>query len=583
MARFNITYAEYSATSLDELSLLLTPQQLHSRDPLRVVPSPAGGVILEDENAGTKKSIRLTTPVVGGFNVFEVNPSAPGALRGRYHLHRVFPGSSPVEDPSKVSALEHAYIGSHNGSLYALSSVHFAPEVTEHLEDGEQKIPTDEETELPSSTSLSSIAPDGSAIGCVPSSEEYPACLAGLRLPVLDPPPLIASLPSGNVTQQTQRPVSSTETPKPSLGYSILRVLWIGTGLVLVAALGAGAVFVYLQYQPLSSNTAEGQHFVSANTKRKRGTRGSGKGGANNAAANNHGNKENGNAVQTAKTENGQAQVGDEEPGTPDTPTTEGENGDVKKGSSTQDGETKDGELAGSATPKLSKRKRKPHSAKRQNKDQQEDQLSRTTSKDNLVTLQPGDVAATLANGAAGVKASAVIGSADNKPLPALPGLPESASPKMIHVTPQILGYGSHGTVVYKGSFQGRECAVKRLLLDFYDVADHEVNLLRESDDHPNVIRYFAKEQCDRFMYIALELCPASIFDIVERGNVDEFKALRAKLTPPQVVYQMMSGIDYLHRLKVVHRDIKPQVGFSGNLWRQVVADLNLDRPHRTF
>lgn len=62
---------------------------------------------------------------------------------------------------------------------------------------------------------------------------------------------------------------------------------------------------------------------------------------------------------------------------------------------------------------------------------------------------------------------------------------------KSINVSDSILGYGSHGTVVYKGTYDGRSVAVKRLLIDFYDVAFHEVRLLQESDDHPNVVRYF--------------------------------------------------------------------------------------------
>jgi len=60
-------------------------------------------------------------------------------------------------------------------------------------------------------------------------------------------------------------------------------------------------------------------------------------------------------------------------------------------------------------------------------------------------------------------------------------------------INDEVLGYGSHGTVVYKGTFQGRKVAVKRLLIDFYDIAAKEVQLLQESDDHPNVIRYFAR------------------------------------------------------------------------------------------
>ncbi|KAI4260033.1 MAG: hypothetical protein L6R42_004255 [Xanthoria sp. 1 TBL-2021] len=83
--------------------------------------------------------------------------------------------------------------------------------------------------------------------------------------------------------------------------------------------------------------------------------------------------------------------------------------------------------------------------------------------------------------------------------------------------TDTVLGHGSHGTVVYKGSFGSRDVAVKRMLSNFYDIAAHEVGLLQESDDHHNVIRYYDKEVTGDFLYIALELCPASLQDVVER------------------------------------------------------------------
>ncbi|KAG0332961.1 bifunctional endoribonuclease/protein kinase ire1 [Podila humilis] len=130
---------------------------------------------------------------------------------------------------------------------------------------------------------------------------------------------------------------------------------------------------------------------------------------------------------------------------------------------------------------------------------------------------------------------------------------------KSINVTDAILGYGSHGTVVYKGTYDGRSVAVKRLLIDFYDVAFHEVRLLQESDDHPNVVRYFRSEQCDRFLYIALELCSASLDDIIERGHVQRYRELSATLEPQKILYQIIAGIHHLHSLKIVHRDIKPQ------------------------
>ena len=52
--------------------------------------------------------------------------------------------------------------------------------------------------------------------------------------------------------------------------------------------------------------------------------------------------------------------------------------------------------------------------------------------------------------------------------------------------TDEQLGTGSNGTLVFAGKFDGREVAVKRMLIQFYDIASQETRLLRESDDHPN-------------------------------------------------------------------------------------------------
>ncbi|KAJ3108810.1 bifunctional endoribonuclease/protein kinase ire1 [Physocladia obscura] len=123
---------------------------------------------------------------------------------------------------------------------------------------------------------------------------------------------------------------------------------------------------------------------------------------------------------------------------------------------------------------------------------------------------------------------------------------------KTMTVSEQVLGHGSHGTMVFKGTFEGRPVAIKRLLLDFYDVAHHEVKILRDSDQHQNV------ESTERFMYIALELCPASLADVIENVT-PEMSTLRNLLKPRSVLSQITAGIQYLHSLKLVHRDIKPQ------------------------
>jgi serine/threonine-protein kinase/endoribonuclease IRE1 len=52
--------------------------------------------------------------------------------------------------------------------------------------------------------------------------------------------------------------------------------------------------------------------------------------------------------------------------------------------------------------------------------------------------------------------------------------------------TEKLIGTGSNGTMVFEGKFDGREVAVKRMLIQFFDIASQETKLLRESDDHPN-------------------------------------------------------------------------------------------------
>lgn len=66
-----------------------------------------------------------------------------------------------------------------------------------------------------------------------------------------------------------------------------------------------------------------------------------------------------------------------------------------------------------------------------------------------------------------------------------------------------------------RGNFDSRQVAVKRILPECVEVAEREVQLLRASDTHPNVIRYFCTERDRLFTYIAIELCAATLQQVL--------------------------------------------------------------------
>ncbi|KAF5020057.1 hypothetical protein F66182_7899 [Fusarium sp. NRRL 66182] len=146
--------------------------------------------------------------------------------------------------------------------------------------------------------------------------------------------------------------------------------------------------------------------------------------------------------------------------------------------------------------------------------------------------------------------------------------------------TDEQLGTGSNGTLVFAGKFDGRAVAVKRMLIQFYDIASQETKLLRESDDHPNVIRYYSQQMRDGFLYIALERCAASLADVVEKPNYFREIANAGRQDLPNILYQITNGISHLHELRIVHRDLKPQnilanMGKDGKP-RMLVSDFGL-------
>ncbi|KAF2630698.1 hypothetical protein BU25DRAFT_488855 [Macroventuria anomochaeta] len=130
----------------------------------------------------------------------------------------------------------------------------------------------------------------------------------------------------------------------------------------------------------------------------------------------------------------------------------------------------------------------------------------------------------------------------------------------------KLLGNGSGGTFVFEGKWNERDVAIKRMLPQYFGLAEQEVKLLQESDLHPNVIRYFDDEKDENFLYIAVEMCQASLFDLFRDGRpgedlTDSQRRLVNEINRDvqRALYQLANGLNHLHSLRIIHRDIKPQ------------------------
>lgn len=82
-------------------------------------------------------------------------------------------------------------------------------------------------------------------------------------------------------------------------------------------------------------------------------------------------------------------------------------------------------------------------------------------------------------------------------------------------VTNKEIAKGSNGTIVLEGNYEGRSVAVKRLVRTHHDVAVKEIQNLIASDQHPNIVRWYGVEYDQDFVYLCLERCTCSLFDLI--------------------------------------------------------------------
>ena len=103
----------------------------------------------------------------------------------------------------------------------------------------------------------------------------------------------------------------------------------------------------------------------------------------------------------------------------------------------------------------------------------------------------------------------------------------------------------------YKGIFDTREVAVKRIPKQSFPHSVREVNLWREISEHSNVLTYYYAEVDDVYINIAMELMDGSMENFTTT-QLDENDV-------KSIIRQVMEGINHIHCNRIMHRDIKPQ------------------------
>lgn len=142
----------------------------------------------------------------------------------------------------------------------------------------------------------------------------------------------------------------------------------------------------------------------------------------------------------------------------------------------------------------------------------------------------------------------------------------------------EIMGYIAAGTYgrVFKAKSKpmGRLCAIKKFKLDKEGAASYytgisqsavrEISLCRELR-HENVVALIQVILEDKSTYMVFDYAEHDLLQILHHHCHPDTPPL-AHFTAKSIVYQILNGLDYLHRNWVLHRDLKPaNIMITGN------------------
>ena len=121
----------------------------------------------------------------------------------------------------------------------------------------------------------------------------------------------------------------------------------------------------------------------------------------------------------------------------------------------------------------------------------------------------------------------------------------------------KLLGKGSFGEVwLVQHKILGKQFAMKIIeknpLIDV-DLIINEINILKQLD-HPNILKILEFHLTEDKFYIITDYLPeGELYDEIDK------KSFFSEREAAYIIYQVLSAIRYCHKMRVVHRDVKPE------------------------
>ena len=133
--------------------------------------------------------------------------------------------------------------------------------------------------------------------------------------------------------------------------------------------------------------------------------------------------------------------------------------------------------------------------------------------------------------------------------------------PLTIYTKEKSLGKGSYGEVfLVKHKLTGIVRAMKIIdknseIMKEEELSDkdifNEINILKKID-HPNITKIFEFYTSPSKYYLILEFCEGGdLYDFVKSNELTEFQVI-------YIMFQILSAMNYCHKMKILHRDLKP-------------------------